>query len=88
MQENECQGSVTGSLDGITFAAWASRGDHPNFKRGDLFARLRTGENFFLIRSKEAGADDESEDKWNLHYNKREYHLADDVPMVNWLSAL
>ena len=83
MQENECQGSVPSGLNGITFAAWASRGDHPNFKRGDLFARLRTGENFLLIRSKEAGADDESEDKWNLHYNKREYHLADDVPTLN-----
>ncbi len=83
MQENECQGSVTSSLNGITFAAWASRGDYSNFKRGDLFAWLRAGENFFLIRCKEAGADNESEDKWNLHYNKREYHLADDVPTLN-----
>ena len=88
MQENECQGSVASGLNGITFAAWASRGDHPNFKRGDLFARLRAGENFFLIRRKETRGGDEGEDKWSLHHNEREYHLADDVPTANWLSAL
>ena len=88
MQENECQGSLTSSLDGIAFAARASRGYHPNFKRGDLFARLRAGENFFLIRRKEARGGHEGYGNWSLHYNKREYHLADDVPTVNWLLAL